>query len=173
MPTLYLDRDGVVNYDFGYVGDPTRFLFIPQLFPILRSLTLLGYKTIMATNQSGIARGYYTRSDFHHLSLSIANSLHYYTGADIEVRYCPHLPDSHCRCRKPAPGLILEPSKTPFDIFIGDNESDMLAAQNAQISNRWLIGNNSIGPHTVTFHNHDELLTHVLTIKTLSDIFPV
>lgn len=170
MPTLYLDRDGVINYDFGHVGDPTRFLFIPQIFPLIRCFTKLGYKTVVATNQSGISRGFYTTVDFYHLSISMCNSLHVYASADVEVRYCPHHPDTHCFCRKPSPGLLLDPYRTTHDIFIGDKPSDMLASLNANISNRWLISKTPSGPYTLSFHNHSQLLAHVTNVRAISDV---
>jgi D-glycero-D-manno-heptose 1,7-bisphosphate phosphatase len=170
MPTLYLDRDGIINYDFGHVGDPCRFLFIPQIFPILTIFTHLGYTIIVATNQSGIARGYYSMRAFFHLSLAMINSLSVHSNAEVEVRFCPHLPDHQCNCRKPAPGLVLSPRRDPYDIFIGDNPSDMFAALNADIPNRWLISKQPLGPYTSCFHNHSLLLEHLRSINTPSDV---
>ena len=64
---VFLDRDGVINHDYGYVGSKSRFIFIDGVIEALQTITKLGYDLIIVTNQSGIGRGYFTKNDFEHL----------------------------------------------------------------------------------------------------------
>ncbi len=141
---IFLDRDGVINVDRGYVSTIEAFEFVPHLFETLRHFQALGYLLIIVTNQSGIGRGYYTLEDFKKLSAWMLERLEE-EGIEIDALYhCPHDPDSGCGCRKPAPGMILEAIDT-FGIdpqrswMIGDKQSDIGAAKNAGIERTILI----------------------------------
>ena len=141
---IFLDRDGVINVDRGYVSTIEAFEFVPHLFETLRHFRALGYLLIIVTNQSGIGRGYYTLEDFKKLSAWMLERLEE-EGIKIDALYhCPHDPDSGCGCRKPAPGMILEAIDT-FGIdpqrswMIGDKQSDIDAAKNAGIERTILI----------------------------------
>jgi len=156
----FLDRDGIINQNIPYVGTKDRFTWCPFVSEIMRSLTLKGYKLIMITNQSGINRGYYSTSQFFDLSFFIINELAS-QGIDIEINFCPHHPHENCKCRKPNPGMILRYKISCDDIFIGDKETDMMAAFNAGINHRWILAPQPLGPYTKHFLNHNQLASYL------------
>lgn len=144
----FLDRDGILNYDYGYVGTLQRFKWIDQVFPVLSLLAARGYSLAIVTNQSGLARNYYTLSDFYDISFYMLDYLHKVHGLSVEINFCPHHPGSSCQCRKPLPGMLLRYKITEMDIMIGDQSSDMEAAATAGIKNRWLVSPIPLGPFT-------------------------
>ncbi len=138
MKALFLDRDGIINVDHGYVSTIASFDFNEGIFDLLRLFVTNGYKLFVVTNQSGIGRGYYTVEDFDRLTQWMVERLAEEGIAIEAVHYCPHLPDERCDCRKPAPGMasaIVE--KYPIDLscswMIGDKQSDIDFAHNARI----------------------------------------
>ena len=141
---LFLDRDGVINKEVGYLYKSEDFEFIDGVFTACRYFQAQGYKLIIVTNQSGIARGYYQKEDFHKLTewmlVQFGNQ-----GINIlDVFFCPHGPESSCTCRKPKPGMLLE-ARDKFNIdmknswMIGDKEADVEAANAAGIDNTILV----------------------------------
>lgn len=136
---VFLDRDGVINKDFGYVCKIENFHFYENVFEALKKLQKAGYKLIIITNQSGIGRGYYTEEDFLKLTEYMLNEFSK-DGINIDkVYYCPHHPDSedpkyalYCDCRKPNTKMIKDAVKE-FNIdktksfLIGDKETDIEA----------------------------------------------
>ena len=143
---VFLDRDGVVNVDRGYVSQINEFTFVPGIFDLCLDLQKKDYKLFIITNQSGIARGYYSLRDYLKLTEWMVYKF-LKKGVDIaEVYYCPHYPDisGKCDCRKPNPGMILEAKKNynlnlKHSILIGDKFSDILAGRNAGIDNNILF----------------------------------
>ncbi|MBF0103400.1 MAG: D-glycero-beta-D-manno-heptose 1,7-bisphosphate 7-phosphatase [Desulfobacterales bacterium] len=140
-PAVFLDRDGVINKDFGYVYTPDRIIFIDGAIDAVKFLNSLGLLVIVVTNQSGIARGLYTEAQFKELTQWIDNQF-MLSGAHIDATYyCPHHPEAaieayriQCECRKPAPGLIdLAVKDWNIDLsksfLIGDKPRDIQAAQ--------------------------------------------
>lgn len=136
----FLDRDGVLNVDHGYVCKSRDFEWIAGAREAIRYLNDAGYITVVVTNQSGIARGYYTEPEFRALHRWIDERLRE-SGARIDaVYFCPHLPDAalpmyrnDCECRKPRPGMLLQAIREldidPASSFlIGDEASDCAAA---------------------------------------------
>lgn len=138
MPICYLDRDGVINHHLPYVGSLDRFVWFEEIIKIALKIDKYNYKFIVITNQSGIARGYYTLDDFLGLNKIIISRFKE-NGIDIEIRFCPHLPEDKCNCRKPNTGMTAMDNRSDKDIFIGDQISDMECALNSGINNRWLI----------------------------------
>lgn len=147
---LFLDRDGIVNHDVGYAGRPADFHFMPGIFALCRQAQQLGYRLVIVTNQSGIARGYYSEQDFAALCDWVAGRFAEH-GITLDATYhCPHHPDisGPCDCRKPAPGMLLaairdldiDPARS---IMIGDKPSDMQAARAAGIGQRLLLSEKS------------------------------
>jgi len=144
----FLDRDGVINKDFGYVGKVEDFEFQDGIFELLHLLQDLGFLLFIVTNQSGIARGYYTEKDFYKLSDWMKNELKKKGIKIKDIAFCPHYPDitGECDCRKPKAGMILDLARTynidlKNSIMIGDKETDMEAAIKSGIKKRYLVKN--------------------------------
>ena len=146
MKAAFLDRDGVINKDFGYIGSIDRFEFKEGIFELLKFLQDKGFTLFVVTNQSGIARGYYSEEDFYNLMAYMIEEL---KKRNIEIKdynFCPHHPkfNGECDCRKPKPGMILDLAKR-YDIdlensiMIGDSLSDIEAAKNAGIKKVYLV----------------------------------
>lgn len=132
MKALFLDRDGVINVDRGYVYKQEDFEFIDGIFEFCRCAKQLGYLIFVITNQSGIGRGYYTDHDFRSLSDWMCGVFKE-QGVYIEkIYYCPSRPEENSPDRKPMPGMILRAAEE-FDIdlamsvLVGDKNSDIQA----------------------------------------------
>lgn len=149
---LFLDKDGVVNIDHGYVCTPERTQFIDGIFALCRTATEHGYLNIVATNQAGIGRGYYTEGQFLEYMDWMRGEFRKH-GAQIDaVHYCPHHPVHglgeylrECDCRKPRPGMLLAAQRElELDlggcILIGDSTSDVEAGEAAGIGRICLLG---------------------------------
>lgn len=143
-PALFLDRDGVLNADHGYVIRPAEFEVLDGVFEALRLAAAHGYALIVVTNQSGIGRGYFSARDYaalethmHHLFAEEGVVL---TG----IYHCPHHPDADCECRKPRPGMILRAAREHGidlgrSIMVGDKPSDAEAARAAGVATIELV----------------------------------
>lgn len=137
MKLIILDRDGVINQDsLHYIKSPDECLLLPGSCEAIARLTAAGYRIAVATNQSGIARGYYDAAQLAAIHEKILTHVKEAGGCIDYVIYCPHMPDAGCACRKPQPGMLLAVSKhfhyplanVPF---IGDRVSDIQAAEAA------------------------------------------
>lgn len=144
-PAVFLDRDGVINREDGYVHQVDEFHFIDGVFDACREMSKAGYQLIIITNQAGIARGYYTEADFHRLTKWMQNEFRQH-GIEIDdVYYCPHHPvhgvgdyRRDCDCRKPAPGMIFRAAREHsldlhHSILIGDKATDIDAGRAAGV----------------------------------------
>ncbi|MDA7818372.1 HAD family hydrolase [Sulfurimonas sp.] len=147
---LFLDRDGVINIEKDYLYKIEDFEFIDGIFELCQYYMSQDYIIIVVTNQSGIARDYYTQKQFENLT-SWMIGMFDERGVDIQhVYHCPHHPTitGTCTCRKPEPGMLLNASKE-YDvdlensIIIGDKESDIEAGLNAGLTCTYLFNNNS------------------------------
>ena len=151
VAAVFLDRDGVINVDSGYVGDWNNFVFLPGVIEAMRRLCEAGYALVIVTNQSGIGRGFYTEEDFHVLTERMCNELSRCGVSIAGVYFCPHLPEATlphyrkiCECRKPRPGLIHRAAEE-LDIdlarsaLVGDKDSDMEAALASGIPHRYHV----------------------------------
>lgn len=156
-PAAFLDRDGVINYDAGYLHDWSEFRFLPGVVDALRQLQTLGYRLIVITNQSGIARGMYTESAYQALTARLKDALREQGVTLAQVYHCPHHPDGSvpeyrldCGCRKPRIGMI-EQALRDFDIdmaasiLVGDKPSDIEAGSAAGVGRRFLVRCNCEG----------------------------
>jgi len=162
----FLDRDGILNIDDGYIGTLERFKWNHKIFNILNILKAMGYRFIVITNQSGIGRGYYSYKNFFDLSFYMLNYLYEKHGIDLEINFCPHTPEQKCNCRKPSPSMLLRYSIGCADIMIGDNHSDMESARLAGIPRRWLVGRATDGACTQHFKDLEALSDYLkLTIQ--------
>jgi len=146
----FLDRDGVINHDRGYVHRADDMTLIEGVVEGLKLLASCGFSLIIVTNQSGIARGYFTEREFQDLTRSLLGKLGA-NGVEIaHVAYCPHLPteqqsEPFCRCRKPKAGMLTDAAlllgiDLYRSIMIGDKRSDMQAGRAAGVEHCYLIG---------------------------------
>ena len=135
---LFLDRDGVINEDAGYVYRREDFVFKEGIFAALREFAKSGYALVVVTNQSGIGRGYYTQKQFDELCRFMLGEFEK-KGVKIEkIYFCPHAPEADCLCRKPEPGMLLNAANElnidlARSIMIGDKDSDVQAGQSAGV----------------------------------------
>jgi D-glycero-D-manno-heptose 1,7-bisphosphate phosphatase len=132
---IFLDRDGTLNFDHGWIASPSKIELLPGAAEAVRDINEAGFLAVLVTNQPVIARGECTEAEVaaihHRLEFLLAES-----GARLDaIYYCPHHPDagSRCGCRKPAPGLLERAARDlNIDIarawMIGDSERDLGAA---------------------------------------------
>ena len=151
IKALFLDRDGIINVDHGYVYKKEEFEFVEDIFTVCLDAQNKGYEIFVITNQSGIARGKYTVDQFEQLSLWMVEEFKSKGIVISDVYHCPHHPDKglgkylkSCDCRKPEPGMLLLAEKEhnidlDNSVFIGDKVSDMQAAERAGIENRIIL----------------------------------
>ncbi len=148
---LFLDRDGVINFDKGYVYKIDDFEFIHGIFKVCRHYMSLGFVIVVVTNQAGIARKYYTELDFHKLDLWMVSQFQKHNVDILQTYFCPHHPNftGMCKCRKPEPGMILTAAKElnidlSRSVLIGDKNSDIEAGIRAGIAKNLLVRSNSL-----------------------------
>lgn len=139
---LLLDRDGVVNVDAGYVYRAEDWVWVEGARELVAEAREAGWRVGVVTNQSGIGRGYYAEADFLALTALMLSELE----AEAVV-YCPHSPESNCAGRKPSPVMVegalsILGCGREGSVFIGDKESDMLAAEAAGVRGLRFAGGN-------------------------------
>lgn len=151
VPAIFLDRDGTINVDHGYVHEIDDFQFIDGVIEAMQELKIMGFALVVVTNQSGIARGKFTEDQFMQLTEWMDWSL-----ADREVEldgiyFCPHHPEGmageyrqDCDCRKPKPGMLLDAQRflnidMAASYIVGDKAEDMLAGQAAGVGVKVLV----------------------------------
>jgi D-glycero-D-manno-heptose 1,7-bisphosphate phosphatase len=190
----FLDRDGVVNVDRGYVSRREDFVFVAGVLEGARRLRDLGFALVVVTNQSGIGRGLYDVDAYEELT-SWMETQFKNAGAPLAgVYYCPHHPTDAlgeyrraCDCRKPAPGMLLTAARElGLDLgtssLFGDKESDLLAARAAGVPVRVLLGTDAAtlpkppalpGLATAVFRRLDEAVADLRLLASLGVASPV
>ena len=109
MRLVILDRDGVINEDSdAYIKSPEEWVPIPGSLEAIARLNRADYRVVIATNQSGVARGLFTMDTLNRIHEKMHRALAELGGNVDAIFYCPHAPDDHCDCRKPKPGLFQE-----------------------------------------------------------------
>lgn len=135
MPLLILDRDGVINEDSDdYIRGPADWRPLPGSIQAIANLSKAGYTIAIATNQSGLGRGYFSLDELETIHAGLCREVEEMGGHIAGIFYCPHLPGEDCACRKPGTGLLrameAELGLSPRGaIFIGDSLRDLQAAR--------------------------------------------
>jgi D-glycero-D-manno-heptose 1,7-bisphosphate phosphatase len=148
---LFLDRDGVINVDTGYVHTAAQTHWLPGIFDLVAEAVRAGYAPVVVTNQAGIARGYYSDAEF----LDYTRWVHAQFAARgaplLATVYSPHHPEAGlgalrvaCECRKPAPGMLLAAAQAlgidlGASLMIGDTPKDIAAARAAGVGRTRLL----------------------------------
>ena len=159
---VFLDRDGVINIDHGYVYRIEDFTLIDGVLQACRAWKEHGFALVIVSNQSGIARGFFAPADLARLNEHI-KTLFDKAGAPLSGIYCcPHLKDAPvaaynvvCHCRKPEPGLFLQAAQElaidlTTSIAFGDKNRDLEAAHRAGVPTRILLGKDGLVEPTIT-----------------------
>ena len=152
---LFLDRDGVINVNHGYVHTPQQTDWVDGIFDLCRIAQDADYRLVVVTNQAGIARGYYSEAAY----LAYTQWMHDQFAARgihlLATYYCPHHPEEgrngwllNCDCRKPRPGMILAAAKRynlnlAVSVMVGDSTSDKEAAEAAGVG-RYVMVNDAM-----------------------------
>jgi D-glycero-D-manno-heptose 1,7-bisphosphate phosphatase len=161
MAFIILDRDGVINFDSDhYIKSPAEWLPIPGSLEAIAKLNRLGYRVLVATNQSGVARKLYDMDTLYQIHEKLFAELEKVGGVIEEIFFCPHHPDEHCGCRKPEPGLLHKiQEKYGMNLadtyFIGDSIADVRAAAAAGCKPILVMTGNGIK----TVANHPDVLS--------------
>lgn len=153
----FLDRDGVINHDQGYVYRWKDFSFVPGAIEGMRRLQDAGYALVIVTNQSGLARGYYNEEQYQQLTHAMNRHLAHQRVKLDGIYHCPHHPEGTvpelaivCDCRKPAPGMLFQAARElglslPDSLLIGDKPSDILAARAAGLGRAYSVDSDNAG----------------------------
>jgi len=139
IPAVFLDRDGVlIENRPDYVRNWSQVTILPSAISALSSIKHTGYKVIVVTNQSAIGRGIISYDAAREINARLVEAIRERGGQIDRVYMCPHMPEDHCNCRKPRPGLIFQAAEElSLDLhhswLIGDAWSDLLAGQAAEL----------------------------------------
>ena len=143
---LILDRDGVINNDIGYVGSIERFYWCDDIIPFIKRFSSDGYRVFVVTNQSGIARGYFSEKKFLDVMDWMVGELENHEITVDAVFWCPHHPEltGICECRKPSHKMLTDLAlKFQIDlnasVFVGDKDTDMLAGLSGGVGSLFQI----------------------------------
>lgn len=160
---LFLDRDGVINEEIGYLHRAEDCVLVPGIGALLRTARKLEYVCCVVTNQAGIGRGMYSEAAFHRLMDHIARELDREGAALDAVYFSPYHPvhgigpfQRDSPCRKPAPGMLLQAAADhnldlPNSVMVGDRCSDLRAGHAAGLQELFLFGTAEAEPCTVDF----------------------
>jgi len=154
---IFLDRDGVIVEDTGYISSPEELVLFPDVLPVLKQLQH-SFRLIVVTNQSGVARGYFTEEDLFAINERVIQMLAGYGIGLDAIYYCPHHPEEgigeyrvECECRKPKPGLLrLATEEFGIELdksfLIGDKDIDIQAGRAIGIKTIKIIRNDREPP---------------------------
>ena len=173
---LFLDRDGIINIDHGYVGHYDNVEYVDGIFELIRRFEDAGYRPVIVTNQSGIARGLFSEDDFLTLMRRIQQDFTQHGIGKVAVYYCPHHPTygtgkykQVCTCRKPAPGMLFKAAddlslSLTKSIIVGDSWRDIEAGQAANLAHCYYVSSKPVPK--------DACLSEVTQVVSLNDIHP-
>lgn len=155
-PAVFLDRDGTICEEVGYLNHVSRFRMFPSAAAALRRLTEAGYAVIVVTNQSGVARGYFPESLVPQVNQVMVQQLSE-AGANVDaVYYCAHAPAENCVCRKPKTGMLERAVREhgidlQRSFVVGDRYGDIQLAHNAEA--RGVLVRTGYGEGEIAWHS--------------------
>lgn len=170
---LFLDRDGVINVNHGYVHRPEEFEFVGGIFELVAAANRMGYLVVVVTNQAGIGRGYYVEAQFHALTNWMKSGFAEHGGRIDAVYFCPYHPEHgigeyrrESEFRKPAPGMLLQAQRElgidmEQSIFIGDKPTDMAAGRAAGVGTLLHLNGEKAGDDTIVITQLSEALPYL------------
>lgn len=140
---IFLDRDGTIIKDFGYVYQKEKLEFLELTVDGLKKFQSFGFKLIIITNQSGVGRGYFSLTEMEEFNNFLLENLKNNDVLISAIYICPHHPDDNCLCRKPKTSLVAKAVKDfQLDIsqsfFVGDEEKDILCGKNSGCKTVWI-----------------------------------
>ena len=177
FPALFLDRDGIINFDSGFVWEKEEFVFLDYIFEVCRYFKEKSFKLVVVTNQSGIGRGLFSIEDFHKLNDWMLSRFEE-EGCGIDLVLVSTLDPTDENAsnreksfRKPAPGMLLAAQEIlnldlQNSLLIGDRESDIEAGFNANIRSLFLVN-----PEVVLGGNHESFKSLHECLVRLKEIF--
>lgn len=176
-PALFLDRDGVINIDHGYVHTIEAFQFVEGIFELVAEANLRGYLVVVVTNQAGIGRGFYTEAAFLELMRWMTNQFANH-GASIDAIYfCPFHPEhglgeyrKHSEFRKPGSGMLLQAAQEhdidlPRSLILGDKVSDMQAGKAAKVGGLFYLGESPCGDIGTQIQSPRDVLPFLTSVE--------
>ena len=183
MKLIILDRDGVINQESrDYIKSPAEWHPIPGALDAIARLTKAGYTICVATNQSGVAREYFSEQGLHDIHDLMLQEVEKRGGKIFKVYYCPHLPNANCNCRKPATGMFAQMAndlKLEFKdqkftpdlgvIFVGDSKCDVELGLRTGCTFYLTNGFGSDGDDTLTKLNPSQIQS-ITKLKDLASV---
>jgi D-glycero-D-manno-heptose 1,7-bisphosphate phosphatase len=169
-PAVFLDRDGTIAEEVGYLNHPSRFRMFPFAAAAVRRLNEAGLPVVIVTNQSGVRRGYFPESLVHTVNELMTQQLAA-AGARIEaIYYCPHTSADGCNCRKPKTGMLVHAAREhSLDLrrsfVVGDRYRDVELANNAQARSilvRTGYGEGELAWHSAKWNVHPDFVAQDL-----------
>lgn len=172
---IVLDRDGVINEDSDdYIKSPDEYIPVPGSLEAISMLNKAGFTVVVATNQSGLARGYFSQDTLDKMHEKLSTLLAKKDGKIERIYVCPHSPDDNCDCRKPRPGLFLKilqdfPVKPQKVTVIGDSLKDLQVARAVNMV-PVLVRTGKGSKTEVTIKNEDKYKSEFGNIKIYDDL---
>ncbi len=152
-PAIFLDRDGTINKEIGYLSDPEDFEFLPNALTGMKKFRDMGYRLVIVTNQGGIGLGYFTKNDFYRVNKKMLTEVSRAGILIDKIYFCPHSLAEDCPCRKPKTALVMR-AKEELNIdlknsfFIGDSPWDIETGRNSGMRTIWIRNNRTADPET-------------------------
>jgi histidinol-phosphate phosphatase family protein len=136
--TVFLDRDGTLNHDTSYIKNSGELVLFPDAVTAVKRCNDAGIRVLVVTNQSGLARGYFSQADLDGIHRCLREQLRDGGAWIDDIFICPHHPDDGCQCRKPNPGMIEQAmARYPIDLaksyVVGDKSIDVELAAKTQV----------------------------------------
>ncbi|NOZ61449.1 MAG: HAD-IIIA family hydrolase [Calditrichaeota bacterium] len=152
-PAIFLDRDGTINKEVGYLSDPEDLEFLPTALAGMKKFRDMGYRLVIVTNQGGIGLGYFTKNDFYRVNKRMLTEVSRAGILIDKIYFCPHSLAENCPCRKPNTGLVMR-AKEELNIdlknsfFIGDSPWDIETGKNSGMRTIWIRNDRTADPET-------------------------